>query len=96
MREGLPAKADEAGVRRVAIASGAERQNLPDVLLGGGQKIDERMRRRAQIADAAIGGQRGNVQQNAGGTLKLHMFLLSDGRRMDGGTQGDAIKGYNP
>jgi hypothetical protein len=46
------------------------------VLFGLGEKGDELMGGRAQVAAAAIGRQRTDVQQNTGGTLKFHLSII--------------------
>ncbi len=43
----------ERGVRRVAVAGGPKRENLPEALLGSGQEIGEGIRSGAEVADAA-------------------------------------------
>jgi hypothetical protein len=50
------------------------------MLLGGGQKIDKLMRRRAKVADAALRRQGSDVEQNAGRTHELHVLIIH-GRR---------------
>ena len=74
--EGIAGKSRRARIGRVAIAGGAERQNLPDVLLGCGEKGHKLMGGRPQVADAAHGGQGSDVQQNSGGTLKIHNCII--------------------
>ena len=54
------------GIRRIAVAYRAERQNLPQGLLGGRQPVDELIRRRAKISDTTARRERGGMQQNPG------------------------------
>ena len=76
--EGIAGKGRGARIGRVAVAGGAERQNLPDVLFGRGEKGHKLMGGRPQVADAAVGGQRADVQQNSGGTLKFHVSIIAE------------------
>jgi hypothetical protein len=46
------------------------------VLPSLGEKGHEVMGGRTEVADAPVGGERGDVQQNSGGTLKLHVFII--------------------
>jgi hypothetical protein len=46
------------------------------VLPGGGEEVDKLMGGRPQIADAPIGGQGSDVQQNAGGAVKCHGLII--------------------
>ena len=73
---GVAGEGGGAGVGRVAVAGGAEGQNLPDVLFGLGEEVDELVRGGAEVADAAIRGERGDMEQNAGGTLKFHGLII--------------------
>jgi len=73
---GVAGKGRGAGIGRVAVASGAEGENLPDVLPGCGEKRYEFVGRGAQIADASVGGQRADMKKNAGGTLKIHGLII--------------------
>ena len=66
MSSGIAGEGGERGVGRAAVAGGVQRQNLPEALLGGGEEVDKGVCRRAEVADAAVGGQRGDVQQNSG------------------------------
>ena len=56
-------------VGRVAVPRGPQRQRLPPRLARSGEAIDPRERRRAEVADAVRGRQRGHVQQDAGGAV---------------------------
>ena len=62
-------KGRERRVRRAAVSGGAQRKNLPEALLRGGQEIDKGIGGGAEVADAAVGGQRSNVQQNSRQTI---------------------------
>jgi hypothetical protein len=63
------------------------------MLFGGGEKGKELMGGGTEVADASGGGQRADMEQNSGGTLKLHIFIIgwkgqsNTRRRRDG---------YNP
>ena len=59
----------EALVRRVAVAGGAEGQDLPQALAGLLQEVEEGGRLRAQLSDAVGTGQRRGVEQDPGGAL---------------------------
>ena len=76
---GIAGEGGGAGVGRVAVAGGAERQDLPDVLLGGGEEVEEVVGCGAEVADAAVGGQRGDVEQDAGGALEVHGSIIAGG-----------------
>ena len=67
----------KALIRRVAVARGAEGQELPVLLSGGGEKIGKLIRGLAQRADAVRRGQRRDRHQDAGGTFDQwdHFFL---------------------
>ena len=53
-------------IRRIAeITDGAQRQNLPDLLPGGGEEIDEAISVAAKIADAVLRRQRRRMKQDA-------------------------------
>ena len=58
---GVAGAAGEQLVGRVAVARGADRANLPVANAGGGEEIDERAGAGAEIADAVVAGQRGDV-----------------------------------
>src|ERR1700678_3284812 len=47
------------------------------MLLAVGEKFEEFIRLRAEVADTAIGGQGADVHQDAGGTLKAHGYIIS-------------------
>jgi hypothetical protein len=51
--ERISCKSREGGVRRVAVAGWAQRQNLPKSLLRGSQKVCKSVRGGAEIADAS-------------------------------------------
>ena len=72
----IPGKRRRTRIRRVAVSRRTQRQHLPDVLFGLGQKGDELVRGRPQIADASIGWQRAHMQQDSGRTLKLHCSII--------------------
>src|SRR5947207_1810085 len=57
-------KGRRAGVRRVAEAGRAQRQNLPQRLFGGGQIVEEVERRLAEVANAVRARQRSRVEQH--------------------------------
>jgi hypothetical protein len=65
-------------IGRVAVAGGAEGENLPDVLPGAGEEGDKLMGGRPQVADAPIRGQGSDVQQNSGGAEKRHGLIISE------------------
>ncbi len=85
---GIARKCRRAGIGRVAIAGWAKRQHLPHMLFGARQKGYKLVRGRAQVADAAIRGQRGYMQQDPGGTLKLHDAIIAGDDRWDYGAAG--------
>jgi hypothetical protein len=54
------------------------------VLPGAGEEGDKLMGGGPQVADASIRGQGSDVQQNAGGTVKLHILIIdANGARRD-------------
>src|SRR5580700_7308899 len=56
-------------IRRVSVTGGTKRQSLPPCLAGIVETIHPRERRRSQIADSIGRWQRGDVQQQARGTI---------------------------
>src|SRR3984957_5264025 len=64
-------------VRGVAIAERPQRQNLPQTLAGGSEKIYELIGGRPEIANPAARRQRRGMQQNACGARKMHVALHS-------------------
>ena len=64
--EGIAGEGGESGVGRTSVAGGTEREHLPETLLCGGEKVNEGVGGGAEVADAAVGGQRGYMQQNSG------------------------------
>src|SRR5580692_13125402 len=56
-------------IRRVPVTGGTKRQSLPPSLAGIVETIHPRERRRSQIADSIGRWQRGDVQQQARGTI---------------------------
>ena len=74
----------ERGVRRIAVASGIQRQDLPHALLASGEKVYKGVSRWSEVAHAADGWQRGYVQQNSGDSFRCHIVphgLLDAGYR---------------
>ena len=61
----VPRKRREALIRRIAVARGTERQDLPQALPALNQKIDERVCLVAEIADSEPSRQRSWMQKNA-------------------------------
>src|SRR5262249_21772085 len=68
-QEPVAGKRRQGLVRRVAIPCGTQWQRLPPSLAGLVEAVDPRQRRRPYVADAVGRGQRGDVQQHAGGTI---------------------------
>ena len=52
----------ESRVGRTTVAGWIERENLPETLLARGEEVDKSEGGRAEIADAAVRGKRGDVQ----------------------------------
>jgi hypothetical protein len=46
------------------------------MLAGRGQERHKLVGRWAQVADAAVGGQRADVEEYAGRTLKMHVLII--------------------
>ena len=69
-------KGRRACIRRIAVAGGAQRQNLPHMLFGRGEKGYKLMGCGTQVADASIGRQRADVQKNSGRTREIHAFII--------------------
>jgi hypothetical protein len=49
------------------------------VLLGGGEEIEEVVGFGAEVADAGVGGERGDVEEDAGGALEAHASIIGVG-----------------
>ena len=72
-------------IRRVAEIHGAERQDLPDLLPGLREEVEERIGRLAEVTDAVFRRQRGRMQQHARRTLvALRLDLLAQQHAMKG------------
>jgi hypothetical protein len=64
-------------IRRVAETQRTERQNLPEGLFRGSQKIRECVRGRTEVADPAAGRQRRGMQQDSAGAGKRQLATLN-------------------
>ena len=53
--QGIAGKGRECGVGRAAITGGAERQDLPQSLLGRVEKVHKGVCGRTEVSDAAVG-----------------------------------------
>src|SRR5207245_7049872 len=60
----------EALVGRVAVAGGPQRQHLPELLLRGGQEVEEAEGLRSQLAEAEAAGQRRGMQKDPAHALR--------------------------
>ena len=80
--QGVAGKRGIACIRRITVAGWTERQNLPQTLATGDEKIREAIRLIAQVADAETTRQRCWVKQDAAGSGKGHLslFLFRGGR----------------
>src|SRR5215471_13996912 len=65
----VPGEGGQGLIRRVAVSRGAQRQRLPPSLAGLVKTVDPGYGGRSHIADAVGRGQRGDVQQQARGTV---------------------------
>ena len=65
-------KRGQRRIRRAAVTSRVQRQNLPEALFRRNQKVDEAVCRGTEVPDASIGRQRSDMQQNAGKPLGIH------------------------
>ena len=63
----ISGKRGSGGVGRISETERAQRQNLPQTLPRGGEKIRERIGRRTKVADPAARRQRGGMKQNSAG-----------------------------
>ena len=75
---GVPGKGGKRLIRRVAVARRADREDLPIALVCFFQKINERIRFPAQIADAIGRREGGNMHQDAAASFHF-AFTLSAG-----------------
>ena len=71
--QGVAGKRGIACVRRITVAGWTQRQNLPQTLATGDEKIREAIRLIAQVADAETSRQRCRVKQDAAGSGKGHL-----------------------
>src|SRR5215469_15721456 len=71
--EGIAGEGREAGVRRIAIAGGDERQYLPELLLAGVEEVEQEDRGGSEVAHAVWTGQRGGVEQQTTGARPFHV-----------------------
>jgi hypothetical protein len=60
----------DGGIRRGAVTDWVEREHLPETLFGGGEEIGEGKGSGAEVADAAGGVERRDVEEKAGGAIK--------------------------
>ena len=67
--QGVARERREALVRRVAVAGGAEGEDLPEGLAGLRQEVEEGGRLGPELADAVGPGQRRGVEEDPGGSL---------------------------
>ena len=67
--QGVARERREALVRRVAVAGGAERKDLPEGLAGLRQEVEEGGRLGPELADAVAPGQGRGVEEDPGGSL---------------------------
>ncbi len=72
--QGVSGERGVAGIRRIAVGRRPERQDLPQTLSTGGEKIREAIRCIAKVADAETTWQRRRMKQDAAGPGKAHWF----------------------
>ena len=72
-QERIAGECRKGRIRRAAVAGGVQGENLPKALLGGREKIDETVGRRAEVSNAAVGRQGRNVQQHTTHPLLIHL-----------------------
>ncbi len=65
----ISGKRGERRIGRAAIAGGAERQNLPEPLLGLIEEVDKGICGGTEVSHAAVRGQRRDMQQNSRETI---------------------------
>ncbi len=70
----IAGESGERGVGRASVAGRAERQHLPEALLRGSEEVDERISGGAEVSNAAVGRQGGNVQKDSGQTILNSRF----------------------
>ena len=75
---GVPGKGGKRLIRRVAVARRADGKDLPIALVCFFQKINERIRFPAQIADAIGRREGGNMHQDAAASFHSKHHLLSE------------------
>jgi hypothetical protein len=74
----IACESGERGVGGIAVAGGAERKNLPEALLRGGEEVGEGVGVGSKISDATERRQRSNMQQESRGTFKGHESILTE------------------
>src|SRR5271157_2154066 len=75
-QERISGERGQARIGRLAVAGGHQRQHLPYLLAGGGQKICETKCLRSEISDSKAARERSRMQQDAAGARKLHVFTI--------------------
>src|SRR6202034_1341868 len=70
--ERIAGEGGERGVGRIAIAGGAEGENLPEALLRSGKEVGEGVGGGSEVADATQRRQRSNVEQETRRAFKGH------------------------
>src|SRR5579862_8366901 len=86
--QGISGECRKALVRRIAVSGWTQRQHLPDLLSGAGQKIDELASRFSEITDPMRAGQRRDMKKDstaAGEDHPLNVMLAGVGTQEPGG-----------
>src|ERR1700722_17937145 len=79
-QQGISGESRRRGVRGVTVAERSQRQNLPQTLAGGSEKIYELIGGPPEIANPAARRQRRGMQQNACGARKMHVSVTFPAR----------------
>src|ERR1700675_3828355 len=83
----ISSKGRGGGIGRSSVTERAERQHLPQTLPRGGEKIRERIRRRAKVANPAARRQRSGMKQNSlarGNDIQNQFSVVSSQFSVDG------------
>ncbi len=70
--QGIAGEGGEELVGRVAIAGGAEGEDLPEGLRGGVEPVDPSVGGGAEVADAETAGEGSGVEEDAAGAREMH------------------------
>src|SRR5271167_4019695 len=81
----IAGKSRETLVRGIGVARRIQRQNLPQLLSGGGEEIGKFVSAGTKVANAEAAGQGSEVQQNSATSGKFHQVTIRRSARLGQG-----------